>query len=103
MGGRSKNGGQSGTPTPDADAPTGLSLSGVSDARNRRKHGRWCRVLIHRRGRGASDQSYALTIGKQGATEGWTKLGKVTSVGPREVCFFRCYLWGSSLKDTLIK
>ena len=35
-GGRRK-GGLTGTPTPGADAPTGPSRSGVSDARNRRK------------------------------------------------------------------
>ena len=38
-------------PMPGADAPTGPTQSGVSDARNRRKHGRWCGVLINRRGR----------------------------------------------------
>ena len=25
------------------------------------------------------------------------------SVWPRKVCFFRCYLWGSSLKDTVMR
>ena len=31
------------------DAPTGpTTWSGVLDARNRRKHGRWCGVSIHR-------------------------------------------------------
>ena len=41
-----------GTPTPGAEATIGPTQSGVSDARNRRKHGRWCGVPIHRRGRG---------------------------------------------------
>ena len=50
-GGRRKAG-SIGTPTPGADDPTGSIQSGVSDARNRKKHGRWCGVLIHRRGRG---------------------------------------------------
>ena len=45
-------GGQIRTPTPDVDAPIGPTRSGVSDASNRRKHGRWCGVLLHRRGRG---------------------------------------------------
>ena len=36
-GGRRKAG-STGTPTPGADAPTGPTQSGVSDARNRRKH-----------------------------------------------------------------
>ena len=40
------------TKTPGADAPTGPTQSGVSDARNRRRHGWWCGVPIHRRGRG---------------------------------------------------
>ena len=43
--------GSTGTPTPGADAPIRPSRLGVSDARNRRKHGRWCGVLIHKRGR----------------------------------------------------
>ena len=47
-----RKGGQTGTPTPGADAPTGPTQSGVSDARNRKKHGRWCGVLIHKSGRG---------------------------------------------------
>ena len=25
------------------------------------------------------------------------------SVRPRKVCFFRCYLWGSRLKDTVMR
>ena len=41
-----------GTSMPGTDAPTGSTRSGVSDARNRRKHGRWCGVLLHRRSRG---------------------------------------------------
>ena len=41
-----------GTPTAGAGTPTGPTQSGVSDARNRRKHGRSCGALIHRRGRG---------------------------------------------------
>ena len=32
------------TTTPGADAPTGPTRSDGSDARNRRKHGRWCGV-----------------------------------------------------------
>ena len=44
--GDKKKGGQTGTPTLGADAPTGLSQSGVLDARNRRKRGRWY-PLIH--------------------------------------------------------
>ena len=38
VGGRRKAG-STGTSTPGADAPTGSTQSGVSDARNRRKHG----------------------------------------------------------------
>ena len=45
--------GSTGTPTPSVDVPTGLTWSGVSDARNRRKHGWWCGVVIHRRVRGS--------------------------------------------------
>ena len=41
-----------GTPTASADASIGLIRSGVSDARDRRKYGRWYGVLIYRRGRG---------------------------------------------------
>ena len=44
-GGRRK-GVQIGTPTSDANAPIGPTRSGVSDARNMRKHGRRCGVLI---------------------------------------------------------
>ena len=42
-----------GTPTAGAGTPTGPTQSGVSDARNRRKrkHGRWCGLLVYRRGR----------------------------------------------------
>ena len=51
VGGRRKAG-LTGTPTPGADAPTGPSRLGVSDARNRRKHGRWFGVPLHKRGKG---------------------------------------------------
>ena len=44
-------GGQTGTPTSGADAPTDLSQSGVIDARNRRKDERWYGVTLHRKGR----------------------------------------------------
>ena len=48
--------GSIGTPTPGADAPTGPTQSGVSDARNRRKHGRWCEILYSTGGaQGAKD------------------------------------------------
>ena len=67
-GNRSK-GGPTGTPTPGAGTPTGPTRSDVSDARNRRRHGRWCGVPLHRRSRGARDQSHPLTIGMEGATE----------------------------------
>jgi len=36
--GSQRKGGTTGTPTPGADAPTGLILSAVSNVRNRRKH-----------------------------------------------------------------
>ena len=36
-----RKGGQTGTPTSGTDVPTGPSRSGVSDARSRRKYGRW--------------------------------------------------------------
>ena len=51
VGGQRKRG-PTGTPTPGADAPTGPTQSGVSDARNRRRYGWWCGAPIHRRGRG---------------------------------------------------
>ena len=38
--GDKRKGGQTGTPTPGADAPTGLSWPGVRNPRNRRKQGR---------------------------------------------------------------
>ena len=47
-----RKGGPTGTPTPVAEALTGQSRSGVSDARNRRKHGRWCGVPLNNRERG---------------------------------------------------
>ena len=50
-GGRRK-GGPTGTPTSSVDAPTGPTQSGVSDARNRMKYGRWCGDPLHRRIRG---------------------------------------------------
>ena len=53
VGGR-KKGGPIGTPTPGTDTPTCSTRSGVSEARNRRKHGRW---------------KHSLTIGMEGATE----------------------------------
>ena len=43
-----RKGSQTGTPTPGADVPTGLSRSGVLEARNRRKYG----VSFNRKGRG---------------------------------------------------
>ena len=51
-GGRKKVG-PTGNLKPSADALTGPTLSGVSDARNRRNHELWCGVLIHRSGRGS--------------------------------------------------
>ena len=50
--GGQKKADSTGTLTPDADAPIGPTRSGVSDARNRRKHGRWYGVLTQRKGRG---------------------------------------------------
>ena len=47
-GGRRKAG-STGTLTPGADAPIGATRTGVSAAKNKRKHGRWCGVQIHRR------------------------------------------------------
>ena len=47
-----RKGGQIRTPTPGADARTGPYRSGVPDARNRRKHGQWCGLLLHRTGKG---------------------------------------------------
>ena len=44
--------GQTRTPTSDADVPTGLSQSGVLDAKNSKKHGRWYGVPLQRKGRG---------------------------------------------------
>ena len=68
-GGRRKAG-SIGTPTLGADAPTGPTQSGVSDARNRRKHGRWSGVHSTGEVEGAyRDQPYPLTIGMEGATE----------------------------------
>ena len=46
-----RKGNRTGSPTSGTDAPTGPTRSGVSDAKNMRKHGRWCGVLLHRRGR----------------------------------------------------
>ena len=67
--------GSTGTPTPGADAPIGPTRSGMSDARSRRKDGRWCGVLIHRRGaERARTQSYPITTGMDVATERTTKL-----------------------------
>ena len=43
--------GSIGTPTPGADAPTGPTQSGVSDARKKRKYGRGCGIPLQRRGR----------------------------------------------------
>ena len=50
--GDQRKGGQTGTTTSGASAPTGLSRSRVLDVRNRRKHGRWYGVPLHRKGRG---------------------------------------------------
>ena len=47
LGGRRK-GGPTRTPTPDANRSTVSIRSGVSDARKRRKNGRWCWVPLHR-------------------------------------------------------
>ena len=46
-----RKGGQTGTPVSGTDAPTGPFRSGVSDARNRRKHGRSYGIPIYRKGR----------------------------------------------------
>ena len=69
MAGGRRKGGPTGTSTPGADAPTGPTQSGVSDVKNRRKHGRWCGT-----GSGARDQSYPLTIGMEAATKRRPKL-----------------------------
>ena len=53
-----RKGSQTGTPTPGAEAPTDPNRSGVSDTRNRRKHGLWCDVLLHRRTKRAIVQSF---------------------------------------------
>ena len=37
----------------------------------------------------------------EGATKGWMELGKGSPEEARSVCFFRCYLRGSILKDTV--
>ena len=47
-----RKGDQTGIPMSGANAPTGLSWSGVLDSRNRIKHGQWYEVPIHRIGRG---------------------------------------------------
>ena len=47
-----ETGGSIGTSTPGADAPTCPTRSGMSDARNKRKQGRWCGAPLHRRGLG---------------------------------------------------
>ena len=44
--------GSIGNPKRGADAPIGPTWSGVSDARNEKKHGHWCGIPIHMRGRG---------------------------------------------------
>ena len=44
--------GPTGTPIPGTEAPTGPTQSGVLDVRNKRKHGRWYEVPLHRKGRG---------------------------------------------------
>ena len=44
-----RKGVQTETPTPGVDAPTGPVRSGVSDARNRRKHRQCCEVLFDKR------------------------------------------------------
>ena len=41
-----------GTPTPGAEAPTGLSRLGALDARNRRRDGRRYGVPLHKKSRG---------------------------------------------------
>ena len=50
--GGQRKGGSTGTPTLGADASTGPTRYGVSDARNRRKHGQCCGVPIQMKGRG---------------------------------------------------
>ena len=50
--GDKRKGGQTGTPMLGADVSTDPYRLGVMDARNRRKHGQWCKVLLHRKGRG---------------------------------------------------
>ena len=47
--------GQTGTLTLAADGLTGPTRSGVSDVRNRRKYGRWCGILLYRKGRDVVD------------------------------------------------
>ena len=49
--GGQRKAGSTGTPTLGTDGPIGPTQSGVSDARNMRKHGRWCEVPLHRKGR----------------------------------------------------
>ena len=41
-----------GTSASGTDVPTGISLSVALNVRNRRKHGRWYGVSLHRKGRG---------------------------------------------------
>ena len=47
--GKEEEGGRRNGGTTGADAPIGPTWSEVSDARNRRKYGGWCWILIHRR------------------------------------------------------
>ena len=53
-----RKGGSTETLTSGADASTGPTRPSVSDARNRRKHGQWCGVPLHRR----SSEDYELVL-----------------------------------------
>ena len=73
--GGQRKGGTTGIPTPGADAPIGPTWSGVFDVRSREKiMGGDVGFQSTGGAEGTRDQSYALTIGMEGATERRTKL-----------------------------
>ena len=85
--------GKTGTPTLEADAPTGPSRSEILNVRNKRKHRMWRGVLLHRKG----SRQIGLALSSHDTNgENYIMMngvGKAYScIGLMKVYFFRCYL-----------
>ena len=77
--------------------------SRVLDVRDRIKYGPRYGIPLHRKGRGGQGLVPSFYDRNRGSYKRMNGVGKGSScyVGAKELCFFRCYLQGSSLNDTV--